>query len=74
MLVVGLPVQAVLQKYGQTNYAIHALCSILGGALASLLLFPSLPLAGFCAGIGFVAGSVAWLIRRPDKDVPKVLP
>lgn len=74
MIFIGLPVQALLQKCRQTGYWVHAICSVVGGALASLFLFPSLPLAGFCAAIGFTAGSVAWLIRRPDKDVPKVLP
>ncbi|WP_298329220.1 hypothetical protein [Asticcacaulis sp.] len=68
MLIIGLPVQALLQKYHQTSYWVHAIFSVVGGSLASLFLFPSLPLAGFCAAIGFAAGSVAWLIRRPDKD------
>lgn len=74
MLIIGLPVQALLQKYHQTGYWVHAICSVVGGALASLFLFPSLPLAGFCAAIGFTAGSVAWLIRRPDRDLAKALP
>lgn len=74
LIVIGLPVQALLQRHRQTGYGIHAVFSVVCGALASLLLFPSVPLAALCAGIGFMAGSVAWFIRRPDKDVPKVLP
>ncbi|MFT3997995.1 MAG: hypothetical protein QM667_11370 [Asticcacaulis sp.] len=72
MLIIGLPAQYMLQKEGYTGYLYHALPAAAAGALSSLLLFnqwASAMTAGLCAAIGFMAGSVAWLIRRPDKDI-----
>jgi hypothetical protein len=73
-VVLGLPVQAILQKHHQTGYFLHVAFSATAGGIMSLLVIYSLEAQLVSAGAGFVAGSVAWIIRRPDKDVPKVLP
>ncbi|MFN3805917.1 hypothetical protein [Asticcacaulis sp.] len=74
IVALGLPVQVILQRYHQTGYALHVMFSAAAGGIISLFIIYNLELQLACAAAGFVAGSVAWFIRRPDKDVPKVLP
>jgi hypothetical protein len=73
MLFVGLPTQAVLQKLRRTRYIVNVgLCTILGAlavwAMQTLIPFTSLEALGFGAGLAFCIASIAWFIRRPDKD------
>ncbi|MCA1936594.1 MAG: hypothetical protein LDL37_14180 [Asticcacaulis sp.] len=70
----GLPVQAILQRYHQTGYSLHVVFSAAAGGIMSLFIVYNLELQLVCAAAGFVAGSVAWFIRRPDRDVAKALP
>ena len=78
MLIVGLPIQALLQRLGRNGYLPNVgLCVLLGG-LAFLLFVQVLEFTlaegmVFGIGISWTVGSIAWLIRRPDQDV-KVMP
>ncbi len=79
MLFAGLPTQAVLQKLRGNSYIVNVgLCTILGAlplwAIQTLIPFTSLEALGFGAGLAFCIASIAWFIRRPDKDDPKLPP
>ena len=70
----ALPVQAVLQKLRLNGYlptvGFCLLAGIAGGyhmgGVFNMTILQSLL---FFAPIAFFSGSIAWLIRRPDKDV-----
>ena len=72
MLALGLPAHAFFVRRGLTAAPVYALA----GGLAGLLTTPILgglkdafdPLAiMLCSGTGFIAASLFWIIRRPDK-------
>ncbi len=73
MVVVGIPVQAILQHFKLTDYFSNVgLATVCGALLAwyfatsldDVLLFTLLG-----TWVAFLTGSIAWLIRRPDKDI-----
>ncbi|HVZ29510.1 MAG TPA: hypothetical protein VG839_03895 [Asticcacaulis sp.] len=78
MLVVGLPVQALLQRAGKTAYLWNIIPAVIAGAITFPLILISFgataggDFTGENMGMGalaaFLVGSIAWLIRRPDKD------
>jgi len=68
---VGAPVGRLLIKRGYRAYPAYAMAAtcigfLSGGALAVLMLDLS-PLA-YLSLLGFLCGSLFWLIRRPDAD------
>ncbi len=68
MVVIGLPIQYAMQRQGNTGYWTHAnWAAFAGGALPCLTVVGTL-FAPFGLVSGFIAGSVFWLIRRPDRD------
>ncbi|ESQ80834.1 hypothetical protein [Asticcacaulis sp. YBE204] len=76
LLVIGLPVQAVMQSQGLNRYWHFALPStLLGFAVGSVTAIGDLLSTSLLdAVLGFCIGSVFWLVRRPDKDASKALP
>ncbi len=78
MVAFGLPVQALLQRAGKTSYLWNIAPAVIAGATIfplMLLGFGAMASGGFTlenmgmgAGAAFIVGSIAWLIRRPDKD------
>jgi hypothetical protein len=78
MLVIGLPVQALLQRAGKTSYVSNTLLATVAGAVVLPAIFMAISLPGnnaftsenmsMGALVAFLIGSIAWLIRRPDKD------
>lgn len=72
MVVVGIPVQAILQHFKLTDYYSNVGLSTVCGALLAWYFATSLDdillftLLG--TWVAFLTGSIAWLIRRPDKD------
>ena len=78
-LVIGFPLELLLQKLRITGYlptvAIFAICGvpILSAIFAPLAhnIADMIFLGATGAFMGFLASSLAWLVRRPDKDVPK---
>jgi hypothetical protein len=72
MLVIGIPAQAVLQKFRLTDYFSNTgLATICGAPLAYYLALSTDSLTAFMlvgTWTAFLVGSIAWLIRRPDKD------
>ncbi|MBW8880000.1 MAG: hypothetical protein JF615_00865 [Asticcacaulis sp.] len=78
-LVVGLPVQAMLQRFGLNGYSANVGVCIALGAVAFAGLSPQLRLSQmestvFILGLTLTVGSLTWLIRRPDKDKPAKFP
>ncbi|MEM9966239.1 MAG: hypothetical protein AAGC58_12935 [Asticcacaulis sp.] len=68
LCLIGLPIQWQMQKRGITALIWHSLpACIMGGLLGALTGGPIL-LQAVC---GLIAGTVAWLIRRPDKDAAR---
>lgn len=73
MLIVGIPAQAMLQQFKLTDYFSNAGLATVCGALlayyfaASLNDILDLTLLGTWSA--FLTSSVAWLIRRPDRDI-----
>jgi hypothetical protein len=77
LLLIGLPVQSVMQAERITGYAWHVLPALVfGAALYSGLMSALNPIKPAIeindivrgGGLGFIAASIAWLIRRPDLD------
>ncbi len=78
MVVIGLPVQAVLQRAGKTGYVWNVVPAVIAGAILLPLILVgigalsessfTLETFGMGALAAFFVGSIAWLIRRPDKD------
>jgi uncharacterized membrane protein len=77
LLLIGLPIQAAMQKERVVGYIWHVIPAVLFG----IVLFTGVQtlLDSFessisihdiirGAGLGFIASSVAWAIRRPDLD------
>ncbi|ESQ90817.1 hypothetical protein ABAC460_08285 [Asticcacaulis sp. AC460] len=69
MVIIGLPYQAIMQKRGETDWLSHVGPPILGGCLISVMTMIGILYLPAAALNGFIAGSVFWLIRRPDKDL-----
>lgn len=79
---IGLPVQAVMQKERVTGYIWHVLPALIFGAVlysGAMSLIDAFRTSVETndiirgAGLGFISSSIAWLIRRPDLDKgPKV--
>lgn len=75
LVAIGMPVQAQMQKRGLTGMLSHVVLStIVGGLLISLLWGFGWNSVSLGSAMGFAGGISAWLVRRPDKDVPKALP
>ena len=72
MLFVGIPAQAILQRFKLTDYFSNVGLATVCGALlawyfaASLNDILDLTLLG--TWVAFLTSSIAWLIRRPDRD------
>lgn len=82
MVVIGLPVQALLQHVGKAGYLWNVIPAVIAGAIFFPLLligFGAMGRGGFTlenmsmgALAAFLVGSIAWLVRRPDKDAQAV--
>lgn len=85
MVAIAMPLQALLQVFGRSEYLVTlGLGVVIGAVLTPLMLgfgagFDAEPELGplwrirpwwsaVGAGMGLVMGTVAWLIRRPDRD------
>ena len=68
MLVIGLPIQYAMKRHGNTAYWSHVTCAIFAGGILPCLTGIGIFFAPFGLISGFIAGSVFWLIRRPDRD------
>jgi hypothetical protein len=68
MIAVGLPVQNYMQRKGIVKWLNHAMSATIAGFILPCMTGAGIFYAPFGLVSGFVAGSVFWLIRRPDKD------
>jgi hypothetical protein len=80
LVLIGLPVQYFLQRTGKVGILWHVVPATLAGVVFSLLLVfmdradggASLWVVGTGSLMGLASGTVAWLVRRPDKDAAKI--
>ena len=72
MLFVGIPAQAILQRFKLTDYFSNVgLATVCGDLLAwyfAASLNDILDLTLLGTWVAFLTSSIAWLIRRPDRD------
>jgi hypothetical protein len=70
MLLIGLPIQAWMQRRGVTGLLWHVAPAALAGGLMFLTILVAAGAFGFAYGAlyGGLAGAFAWAIRRPDRD------
>ena len=83
MVMLALPAQVLLQYFKCTSYLSNIALAALGGAIVEGIIayamghfFTALsdPIIAFSGAWAAVCiGSIAWLIRRPDKDITKPL-
>lgn len=67
LCLIGLPVQYVMQQCRITHILWHVLpAAVAGGVLVAWLVNPHAFLSG--SVYGAVSATIAWLVRRPDKD------
>lgn len=66
---VGAICHAVLLKQGRTNLAYYACAGALAGAVIAFCLSFTVSLTLLGAIVGGETAAVAWLIRRPDRDI-----
>ena len=72
LICIGLPIQAIMQKYGYVGYLTHVFTSSLVALIISIF-FIGIGFETIVADIGmvifaFVGSTTAWLVRRPDLD------
>ena len=72
---IGLPVQYILQKFSLTGWLYHSLPATAAAVIFSIFYTWLSALVPLCGAVGFITGTVAWLIRRPDlDDKPQIQP
>ena len=78
VMVIFLPLQAMAQRFGITAWRWYSLLSgisvaVLGYILTTLSHYQRHPILvwAISLALGFLFGSIFWLIRRPDKDERK---
>ncbi len=84
LLVAGLPLQALMQKHGLTSYRSNVLaamacaaavafvaCIGYGASMVGLSTGTITTVLVMSLGLSFWVATLAWAIRRPDRDVPQ---
>lgn len=68
MVVLGLPIQKLIQDVGETRWWPHAISAMAAGLIIPACTGIGILYSPFGGLAGFLAGSIFWLIRRPNKD------
>lgn len=68
MVVLGLPIQKLIQDVSETRWWPHAISAMAAGLIIPACTGIGILYSPFGGLAGFLAGSMFWLIRRPDKD------
>ncbi|WP_140984004.1 hypothetical protein [Asticcacaulis tiandongensis] len=69
LCLIGLPIQWQMQKRSITALVWHSLPAFVMGGFLSWLSWGDIVLVAIC---GLIAGTVAWLVRRPDRMPPEI--